>query len=483
MKTLGQRINELRESQNMSLRELSGNLKGFSAAHLSDIERGRRHPSKDLLGKLATVFEVDVADLERYDTRPAMRELKQRVERDPALGLKLRGVLDERAEVYGSRDESVASAIPQEDSIAAEMIVRLVASGLVTLYMQFERTGEPPQANYSRQLQRGLDKLVALRLTHGKPPPQSIPDLLALCEQPFRAWSFDQLPEDVHPDDALLCNGQPTYFCEEYARTDHDLEAALSEERFMRKVFFACASVPSEVYTRLREQLVKTPVMTEAEFIRSYTKPPLNQVAELLKEAYEEAPLFLSHKGFFCCCNECGNLLMYDAKQGWICQDESCPVERVREERALRKLPVNEENRVYQLTHPLRRYVAAPGRVELKLRDEMVKLGRNASRFEVELFPNMDAYDLRVIFPDRETWAVDVKDWANPYRLAANVKAFRTTPPWDRAFFVFPDRHKAVRRNYVEAFRNSCPYVDERTGAMFVSDFITAARRKLRGGK
>lgn len=251
----------------------------------------------------------------------------------------------------------------------------------------------------------------------------------------------------------------------------------------MRKVFFACASVPPQVYTRLREHLVSVPVMTEAEFIQSYTKPPLSSVRELLKEAYEEAPLFLSHKGFYRCCPKCNNLLMYDSKQGWFCKDESCPVERVREEQIARVLPVSDENKVYQLKHPLRRYVAAPGRVELALRDELMKLGRSVSRFDVELFPNLDAYDLRVIFPDREAWAVDVKDWANPYRLAANVKPFRAKPPWDRAFFVFPDRHKAIRRNYVQAFSSHCPYVDERTGAMFVSDLLASAKRKLKGTK
>lgn len=215
MKTLGQRIKELRESGGLSLRALSGELNGVSAAHLSDVERGRRHPSEELLVKLAGVFKVSAEDLERYDVRPAMKELRQRVELDPALGLKLRGVLEVRNGSHNAHEKDYAPKVSADNNIVVEMIVRLIASGLVTLYMELEKTGEPPQADYSKQLQRGLDKLVMLCLTGGKTPPQGIPELLALCERPFREWSFDQLPEDVHPADALLCNGQPTYFCEE----------------------------------------------------------------------------------------------------------------------------------------------------------------------------------------------------------------------------------------------------------------------------
>jgi hypothetical protein len=95
----------------------------------------------------------------------------------------------------------------------------------------------------------------------------------------------------------------------------------------------------------------------------------------------------------------------------------------------------------------------------------------------------MDAYDLRLTFPGQEVWAIDVKDWASPYRLAETVKPFRTFPTWDRAFFVFPDRYKNKHRNYLEAFRSRCVYLNERIQAVFESDLVAAARQKLRGVK
>ena len=43
MKTLGERIRELREERDLSLRELAGKI-GVSAAFMSDVELNRRYP-------------------------------------------------------------------------------------------------------------------------------------------------------------------------------------------------------------------------------------------------------------------------------------------------------------------------------------------------------------------------------------------------------------------------------------------------------
>jgi transcriptional regulator with XRE-family HTH domain len=484
MKPLGQKLKELRGARGLSLRGLSLELEGLSsAAHLSDIERGRRFPSKDLLLKLAQIFEVKFEELESYDARPGIKDLKRRADFDPAFGLKLQSFIESQGltsevplDLSGIRGNSRRTELAN-----TEIIIRLIASGLINLYQAHERTGEPPQASYSPKLQRGLDRLVALCLLKGKTPPQGVPDLLNLCERPFSEWPLQDIPEDIHPQDTLLCNRLPTFFCEDYARNDRDIEAALSEERFMHQVFLECAGHSPTIYTSLRQLLVMKPVLTASEFLRSYIRPPLNVIADLVKDAYEEAPAFMSHKGVYRCCPECGNLLMFSFDRGWLCRDESCTTEVVREGSAVREIPASSEDKVYRLKHPLRRYVAAPGRVELKLREKLLGLSSSDMRYKVELWPNVDAYDLRLTFPDNEIWAVDVKDWASPYSLAEKIKPFRTNPPWDRAFFVFPDRHKKSRRNYLEAFQTRCIYLSERIEALFESDLVAAARQKLRG--
>jgi hypothetical protein len=263
---------------------------------------------------------------------------------------------------------NVSQKSRRSEIASTEIIVRLIASGLINLFQAHERTGKPPQANYSPKLQRGLDRLVALCLLNGKTPPQGVPDLLKLCERPFIEWPLPDLPKDIHPQETLLCNHLPSFFCEDYARNDRDIEAALSEERFMQQVFLECAGHPPRIYTSLRELLVMKPVLTGSEFLSYYMRPPLNIVADLVKEAYEEAPAFLSHKGVYHCCPECSNLLMYSLDKGWMCRDESCSTEHVREGQDVREIPGNGEDKVYRLKHALRRYVSAPGRVELRLR-------------------------------------------------------------------------------------------------------------------
>lgn len=487
MKTLGEKIKELREGRGLSLRGLSQKLDGLaSAAHISDIERSRRNPSPELLSKLAAVFTVATEDLTKYDARPILKNLRRLADSDPSFGLQLKSVVENRIsapsrlakEILQKAGDAAGGFAPQQEEV--EIIIRLIASGLVDLQLKYERSGEPPRATYSKNLQRGFDRLVALCLLNGKTPPQSIPDLLRLCERTFAEWPFPQLPDDIHPRDALLSDYQPTYFCEDYARSERDIEAALSEERYMQKVFVACADLPADTYTALRSLLVTEPVLSERELIGHFTRAPLRAIADLVKEAYEEAPGYLAYKGTYLCCPECGNLLFHSREKGLLCRDESCGIERVRDERQARKISAKGDEGVYRLKHSLRRYVAAPGRVELKLKDKLEKIGCNGSNIKVDLWPNVDAYDLRLTFPNREVWALDVKDWASPYRLAAEVKPFRTDPPWDRAFFVFPDRYKVTRRNYAEAFRSRCIYLGDRVEAMFESDLIAAARHELR---
>ena len=94
MKTLGQRVRELRQAQDLSLREFAKKLGGLSAAFLSDVELGRRFPSDELLTKMAHVLETTADDLKSYDMRAPVEELKRRAASDPVFGLALRKVLE-----------------------------------------------------------------------------------------------------------------------------------------------------------------------------------------------------------------------------------------------------------------------------------------------------------------------------------------------------------------------------------------------------
>jgi transcriptional regulator with XRE-family HTH domain len=94
MQTLGQKIRELREDQDLSLRELAKRLGGLSAAFLSDVELGRRYPSDEVLANIASVLGVSLDELRKYDTRPPVEDLKRKAESDPTFGFALRKIME-----------------------------------------------------------------------------------------------------------------------------------------------------------------------------------------------------------------------------------------------------------------------------------------------------------------------------------------------------------------------------------------------------
>ena len=92
--TLGGRLRELREERDLSLRELARQLGEVTAAHLSDIEFGRRYPSEALLKKLAKYFGLLEKDLRALDLRLPMDEIKRLANTDAAFGLALRKLMN-----------------------------------------------------------------------------------------------------------------------------------------------------------------------------------------------------------------------------------------------------------------------------------------------------------------------------------------------------------------------------------------------------
>jgi transcriptional regulator with XRE-family HTH domain len=94
MKTLGQRIRELRESKDLSLREFARKLGDLSPPFVSDVELGRRFPSEKVLERMAHLLGETVDELRSYDSRPPLEELKRMAASNPTYGFALRKMAD-----------------------------------------------------------------------------------------------------------------------------------------------------------------------------------------------------------------------------------------------------------------------------------------------------------------------------------------------------------------------------------------------------
>ncbi len=93
--TLGQRLRQLREGRDVSLREFAKKL-GCSAAFWSDVELGRRYAADQMLREAARILKVSFDDLKAHDTRPPLEEVKRATAEDPRYAMAFRSVLDSK---------------------------------------------------------------------------------------------------------------------------------------------------------------------------------------------------------------------------------------------------------------------------------------------------------------------------------------------------------------------------------------------------
>lgn len=362
-----------------------------------------------------------------------------------------------------------------------ELTLHLIATGVVKAARLAEK-GKVVSVPYPLPLQLGLDRLVLASVRRNVRSPQGVPGLMHWCQQPIEDWPLDLPGHEAVLSETLLDGFLPTGVCETWACASADVEAELTEQELLRSALSVCqnANAPQS-YVALRRLFIEEPVLTSFELQRKLGEPDLERVSSHLSNAYEAAPIacITEYKNYHCCA-DCGNLLLRTLKGGLVCEEQRCRRKQANGAAFVRRtIPAHEEP--VWLKRGLRRFVAAPGRAELRLEMRLRKLG-----LAVELWPAFDRYDLRVSFSDGEVWAVDVKDWADPCLLARRIRAdgetpIPTTPSWTRAYFVFPDERKAERPDYVRAFHNQFPQLPKHLYAAFEGKFLVDVRRKLKG--
>jgi hypothetical protein len=357
------------------------------------------------------------------------------------------------------------------------IILHLVASGIVQLDRRLRQ--EPwLLVPYPDALQKGLDKLTVRCLKRGAEPPASVPGLLGWCrERPLHDWALDLGEEISGAGDRLLAGSQPTAFCQEWTVDSRDVESEVIERRLLHSVIAACRQArDQDGYVAFRRLLIEKPVLTTLQLHVECARPELSRLADEVRKVYAPAPLEYAESQAVICCATCGNLLLRSPGGMLHCGDDRC----ARQPTVVgHPIPLAEDPLWLEL--PFRTFVAAPGRAELRLVNRLERLGVG-----VELWPKFDAYDLRVTFPDGRAWAVDVKDWASPVALARHLdrvaELFPASPPWHRAFFVFPQDRLRQRPDYVRAFANASRALarSPKVEALGEGPLVDAVRRHLR---
>jgi transcriptional regulator with XRE-family HTH domain len=110
MEGLGSFMRRRRDELDLSLREFAKRL-DCSAAFISDIELGRRHPSDKVLAEIARVLEVKLETLQAMDERAPIEDIKRLTQSDPRYALAFRTMIDRKV----SAEELLALANQKRD--------------------------------------------------------------------------------------------------------------------------------------------------------------------------------------------------------------------------------------------------------------------------------------------------------------------------------------------------------------------------------
>jgi hypothetical protein len=288
----------------------------------------------------------------------------------------------------------------------------------------------------------------------GLEPPVSVADLVARwCPRPLGTWGLELRDGALGDGDRLVIDGELTETCRDWAVAAPDVVGDLLESRFMLEVRTTCRGMGArgqELYVALRRLLVDEPVLSGPALLRHKNRfPDLAVWTRWLAEAYVPVNAADAPAGEVASCSRCRQVMRRSAS-GWACVTPRC--------RALSRPPrprVQPAKGTVRLRADLVAYVSLPGRAEADLAAALVRLGAR-----VVWWPDIDEYDLLVIWPGGPRWGVDVKDWMTAYVLARHLKALPAYPSgheyaYDAGFVVIPADRVRRRRNYLRVLRTN----------------------------
>ena len=108
---------------------------------------------------------------------------------------------------------------------------------------------------------------------------------------------------------------------------------------------------------------------------------------------------------------------------------------------------ISADSGMLRLKRGVMKYIAAPGKLELEIYEYCSKQG-----IESTLWPQMDTYDIQIIFPSGTVWAVDAKMVREPYFLREKIRSDKGFPDgeYKRGFYVIPDEYVKERPDYLD---------------------------------
>ncbi|MFC5724465.1 hypothetical protein ACFP1Z_30350 [Streptomyces gamaensis] len=360
-------------------------------------------------------------------------------------------------------------AAPEAAEGADEFLLRQIAGALAFL----SRLCTVPHPVYPAKVQNAYNRLVLHCLRRGEEPPGSIPEMVRwACERPLPEWPLD-LPDEAKSLTGPLVDPEsrlPHQSCLEWEVNAADPAAELFENQRILEALAVCRAARNpQAYTAFRSLLTNRPVLTGVDLALLGGNAEFGMLLHhIIKQCYEPVPAsYLGDDGTYRQCGRCRCLMVPLPDGSHRCELDRCRRDVTSHAATLLRA---DQSGLHQLSRPLRMFVTSPGIAETDIEAAL----RTRFGIVAEMWPNYDAYDLRVPLPGLRHWAVDVKDRVNPVQLARTLTPFRTDPPYDRAFLVVP--HYRFRENeaYGRQFHRHLP--DDLTGRVTLVDDRTFLR-------
>lgn len=373
-------------------------------------------------------------------------------------------------------DELVLSKSQKE---AEEVLIHL-AVGLIHQDAKLKQKISKPVTELEPSLQRAWDRFTLLCYEHETEPPKHYPDLIEWLHRPVDEW--DGLGDTflaLQLTGPLLFRGSPTELCIELGKEysdSPDLEREL-QDRPMKEILNYCFhEYLVDEYSKARRFIVENPFLSRGipDILEYHSWDP--KIQSLLIQCYQPIPPVClrneKQQRLIALCPRCGWTLEWKNNHYAQCYSDlcgritnihdatwrKCPQEAMRTIRGIQYSTVGPEKPLLNLYQVITE--------ELKL--------------NVELWPDVDEFDLYIHFPDGQSWAVDMKDVFNPRKLAMSEnkkqKSFSTELPWEKAFFVFPKHRR--KPGYLETFKQTWKG-QENCDALFDDNFIKRVKERL----
>ena len=334
---------------------------------------------------------------------------------------------------------------------------------------------------YPKPLREGMSDLGGLAVRYGvKLFPGDLPEAFEFFHQKVGDWGFHLPPSaDDIAEVFLLEDGELAVDAEEYI--DFFIESGHNpsserEQMALKDVVDLCRLYEwHDHYVNFRKSIIKSPITERTGLIQKCREFP-DELADLFENAYESVPSNLIVDGKLHICGTCSWTLRQTADDGWICGHYRCRELLVTPRQPPQRI-IDAGPSMYRVKEGIRRYTVLPGRFELALERRLKRAG-----LAPELWPGSDRYDIRILLPDGEAWAIDCKDMKSPSLWARKLNEldFPTSPPWDAAYYVYPDYRLNLTPGFNEIMQARLE-LPEKIKCVSARDLMKAVRIRLEG--